>query len=86
MSKDSAYSGSGYFALNGITGMLIAVVLLLSIVGVLTTLGLLTQQSMADKPYVVAGEAVADPVSVGDSYKNLQELEFNVVPSAVKVK
>ncbi|MDR3163194.1 MAG: DUF4006 family protein [Helicobacteraceae bacterium] len=86
MSRDNAYSGGGYFALNGITGMLIAVVLLLSIVGVLTTLGLLTQQSTANNPYVVVGTTVANPESVGDSYKNLQGLGFNEAPPAVKVK
>ncbi|MBE2984519.1 DUF4006 family protein [Campylobacter sp. RM9344] len=39
------------FALSGITGMLIAVVLLLSIVGVLTYFGILAQQDVANKPY-----------------------------------
>lgn len=39
------------FALNGATGMLIATVLLLSILAVLTVLGLQAQQSVASKPY-----------------------------------
>ncbi|MDR1007168.1 MAG: DUF4006 family protein [Campylobacteraceae bacterium] len=39
------------FHIHGITGMLIATVLLLSILGVLTFLGIVTQQSVADKPY-----------------------------------
>lgn len=39
------------FALNGVTGMLIATVLLLSILAVLTVLGLQAQQSVASKPY-----------------------------------
>lgn len=41
------------FGLNGITGMLIATVLLLSILGVLTFLGLKAQQAVADKPYKI---------------------------------
>ena len=41
------------FALNGISGMLIAVVLLLSILGTLTFFGLKAQQAVADKPYKI---------------------------------
>ncbi len=39
------------FGLNGIAGMLIATVLLLSILAVLTFFGLKAQQAVADKPY-----------------------------------
>ncbi|MDR2080659.1 MAG: DUF4006 family protein [Campylobacteraceae bacterium] len=39
------------FHIHGITGMLIATVLLLSILGVLTVLGVIVQGSVADKPY-----------------------------------
>lgn len=39
------------FGLNGIGGLLIAVALLLSIVGVLGTLAVTTQAANADKPY-----------------------------------
>lgn len=41
------------FALNGVTGMLIATVLLLSILAVLTILGLKAQQDVAQKPYTL---------------------------------
>ena len=41
------------FGLNGITGMLIATVLLLSILGVLTFFGLKAQQAVANKPYKI---------------------------------
>ncbi len=41
------------FSIHGITGMLIATVLLLSILGVLTYCGIVAQQSVADKPYVI---------------------------------
>lgn len=41
------------FALHGITGMLIAVVLLLSILGTLTYFGIKAQQAVADKPYKI---------------------------------
>lgn len=39
------------FGLNGITGMLIATVLLLTILAGLTYLGILAQQSVAEQPY-----------------------------------
>ncbi|MDR3177448.1 MAG: DUF4006 family protein [Campylobacteraceae bacterium] len=47
------------FHIHGITGMLIATVLLLSILAALTFLGVLAQQSVADKPYVIT-----DPQSI----------------------
>ncbi len=39
------------FGIHGVTGMLIATVLLLSILGVLTYLGILAQQDAMSKPY-----------------------------------
>jgi hypothetical protein len=44
------------FALNGITGMLIAVVLLLSIVGVLTYFSVVTQAANASNYYKIENE------------------------------
>ncbi|MDD5405440.1 MAG: DUF4006 family protein [Sulfurovaceae bacterium] len=41
----------GVFSLNGVTGMLIATVLLLSILAVLTVWGILVQQGSASKYY-----------------------------------
>lgn len=41
----------GVFTLSGVTGMLIATVLLLAILAGLTIWGLKTQQSVMDKPY-----------------------------------
>lgn len=41
------------FALNGVTGMLIATVLLLSILVALTCLGIKTQQKVMQTPYVL---------------------------------
>jgi cytochrome c biogenesis factor len=41
------------FGLNGITGMLIATVLLLLILGTLTFFGLKAQQAVANKPYKI---------------------------------
>lgn len=41
----------GVFALNGVTGMLIATVLLLSILAGLTFLGIGAQQGVMQKPY-----------------------------------
>ncbi|MDR0762419.1 MAG: DUF4006 family protein [Campylobacteraceae bacterium] len=46
------------FHIHGITGMLIATVLLLSILGVLTFLGIITQQSVADKPYQLESQSI----------------------------
>lgn len=47
------------FALSGVTGMLIATVLLLSILVVLTYLGIVAQQNVMQKPY-----KLVDPTSV----------------------
>jgi len=44
------------FSLDGITGMLIAVVLLLSIVGVLTYLSIVTQAANANNFYKIENE------------------------------
>lgn len=41
------------FSIHGVTGMLIATVLLLSILAVLTYCGIKTQQSVANKPYAI---------------------------------
>lgn len=41
----------GVFALNGVTGMLIATVLLLSILAGLTCWGISAQQNVMQKPY-----------------------------------
>jgi hypothetical protein len=62
MSQDN--TSRGLFKLNGITGMLIAVVLLLSILGVLTFLGLKTQQANAANYY--------DPAPIAGSLDNVQ--------------
>lgn len=45
------------FALNGITGMLIATVLLISILVGLTWWGILAQQSVAQNPYTIENPA-----------------------------
>lgn len=62
------------FGLHGISGMLIAVVLLLSILAGLTTLSLMTQQANANNPYVVTGSAVPNPQTREDVYANLKEV------------
>ncbi|WP_069633320.1 DUF4006 family protein [Campylobacter pinnipediorum] len=41
------------FALNGATGMIIATVLLLSILGVLTYFAIIIQQDVSTKPYKI---------------------------------
>ena len=54
----------GLFKLNGITGMLIATVLLLSILAALTFLGLKTQQANATNYY--------DPAPIVGNLDNVQ--------------
>ena len=51
------------FALNGITGMLIATVLLLSILAVLTFLGIKEQQRVANKPYTITDPSAIQMIS-----------------------
>ncbi|MDR0664364.1 MAG: DUF4006 family protein [Helicobacteraceae bacterium] len=72
----SSEKSGGYFALNGISGMLVAVVLLLSIIASLTTLGILTQQAHANKPYVVTGASKPNPTTKEDVFANLKEVEM----------
>lgn len=67
-------SQGSMFGLHGITGMLIAVALLLSILVGLTVIGLKTQQENATRPYVVTGNAVANPQTIEDVYANLKEV------------
>jgi hypothetical protein len=54
----------GLFKLNGITGMLIATVLLLTILGVLTVWGLMVQQKSATNYY--------DPAPIVGNLDNVQ--------------
>lgn len=67
---------NGMFGLNGITGYLIAVVLLLSILGGLTFLSIGAQSNSANNPYVVTGSVVADPKTKEDVFANLHEVEM----------
>lgn len=47
----------GVFTLSGVTGMLIATVLLLAILAGLTVWGLNAQQSVMDKPYKLVNQS-----------------------------
>jgi hypothetical protein len=63
---DNNFKGSGVFSLDGITGMLIATVLLLSILAGLTIWGLGVQQANQQKFYKVVDEKsikMIDPTS-----------------------
>lgn len=55
------------FALNGISGFLIAVVLLLSIAAVLTYIGIRSQQEVATKPYSLKDAASIQMKSVDNA-------------------
>ncbi|CUU73628.1 periplasmic protein [Campylobacter hyointestinalis] len=62
------------FGLSGVTGMLIATVLLLSILGVLTYFGIVSQQDVMQKPY-----KLVNPTSVQMKSSMTQEAEVMVV-------
>lgn len=55
------------FALNGISGFLIAVVLLLSTLAVLTYMGIGLQQEVATKPYSLKDAASLEMKSVDNA-------------------
>ncbi|MDR2904550.1 MAG: DUF4006 family protein [Helicobacteraceae bacterium] len=65
-----------YFAVNGISGLLVAVVLLLSIIGGLSVCGVLAQQSSAVNPYVVTGSYAPNPVKKEDVFANLKSVQM----------
>lgn len=51
------------FALNGVTGMLIATLLLLSILAVLTYFGIMLQKDVASKPYTIKDQQSIQMIS-----------------------
>ncbi len=55
------------FALNGISGYLVAVLLLLSILGVLTYIGIGLQKDVATKPYSLKDASSIEMKSVDNS-------------------
>lgn len=61
------------FALNGVTGMLIATVLLLSILAVLTYIGIGLQQDVANKPYKIENPSAIQMKSVENSKHIVKE-------------
>lgn len=62
----------GIFKLNGITGMLVAVVLLLSILGVLVFNSVLVQQREASNFYKINQDLTALKMNSSDNYKQYQ--------------
>lgn len=46
---------SGYFSLNGIGGLIVAVVLLLAVVGILGTIAVSVQKEQANNHYTIEG-------------------------------
>jgi hypothetical protein len=60
------------FGLHGITGNLIAVALLLSIVAGLGTWAVMVQGEMANKPYSVNGAT-----TIEDTFKELKNVKVN---------
>ena len=62
----------GIFQLNGITGMLVAVVLLLSILGILTFNGLKVQQNEASNFYKINQDLNGLKMNSSDNYKQYQ--------------
>ncbi len=55
------------FALNGISGYLVAVLLLLSILGVLTYIGIGLQKDVATKPYSLKDASSVEMKSVDNA-------------------
>ncbi|OUT10827.1 N- methylation [Campylobacter concisus] len=55
------------FALNGISGYLVAVLLLLSILGVLTYIGIGLQKDVATKPYSLKNASSIEMKSVDNA-------------------
>ena len=55
------------FALNGISGYLVAVLLLLSILGVLTYIGIGLQKDVATKPYSLKDASIIEMKSVDNA-------------------
>lgn len=64
----------GVFSIHGVTGMLIATVLLLSILGVLTILGLGAQQSQAQNFYKVNQDLNGLKFNSKDNNSHYQEV------------
>ena len=62
----------GIFKLNGITGMLVAVVLLLSILGILTFNGLKVQQNEASNFYKINQDLNGLKMNSSENYKHYQ--------------
>jgi len=62
----------GIFKLNGVTGMLVAVVLLLSILGVLVFNSVLVQQREASNFYKINQDLSALKMNSSDNYKQYQ--------------
>ena len=62
----------GIFKLNGITGMLVAVVLLLSILGVLVFNSVLVQQREASNFYKINQDLNGLKMNSSDNYKQYQ--------------
>ena len=65
--------GRSIFALDGITGMLIATVLLLSILAGLTVWGISAQQGSADKFYELKGAEKLKMINDGTDGKLTQQ-------------
>ena len=62
----------GIFKLNGITGMLVAVVLLLSILGFLVFNSIIVQQKAASNVYKINQDLNALKMNSSDNYKQYQ--------------
>jgi len=61
----------GVFALDGVTGMLIATVLLLGILVFLTIMGLGAQQANADKFYKIENEKSIEMINTSNAAKRV---------------
>ena len=71
---DNNFKGSSIFSLDGITGMLIATVLLLSILAGLTVWGLGVQNANQDKFYKITNEK---SIKMNDTSSHAQRVMVN---------
>jgi len=63
------------FGLHGVSGMLIATVLLLAILGVLTCLGIKAQQNVMQKPYSLQNASDVKMKSSVDEMKKTMQVK-----------
>lgn len=74
--REELNQNRGVFSIHGVTGMLIATVLLISILVGLTIWGIKTQQKVADEPYTLGENLSSVPMKTDmDKVKEVVNVE-----------